>query len=333
MFKMRILLILNFSILFISCETVSKSKFISGYNLGTNYKIKHDSPLDNDSIKIGIDSIFIKINQSMSTYQLDSDISKINEGFKIKVDSFFKEVYFKSYEVWRLTNGAFDPTVGSLVDAYGFGPNKKTPKILSENQLDSLLKITGFDKIYLNEDGVLIKKNKGIVLDFNAIAKGYTVDLISKYLESLGASNYLVEIGGEISAKGLSPKSNRPWKIGIDFPQSNQNKRIIYDTYFLYNRSMATSGNYRHVRIIESTGKKYVHTVDPRTGNSIESNILSVSVIADDCMTADAWATSLMVLSFDEGKEIIENDKTLEAFWILSNEKELKSVYSSGWIQ
>ena len=157
--------------------------------------------------------------------------------------------------------------------------------------------------------------------------------LISIYLESLGASNYLVEIGGEISAKGLSPKSNRPWKIGIDFPQSNQNKRIIYDTYFLYNKSMATSGNYRHVRIIESTGKKYVHTVDPRTGNSIESNILSVSVIADDCMTADAWATSLMVLSFDEGKEIIENDKTLEAFWILSNEKELKSVYSSGWIQ
>ena len=330
---MRFFLTFIFSIFLISCKPLSKSKSIKGFQLGTPYIIKHDAQKDKNSLRTDIDSIFFKINRSMSTYKLDSDISKINNGYEVKVDSFFREVYFKSDEIWKLTNGAFDPTVGSLVNAYGFGPNKSQFNELSSKQLDSLLKITGWDKIYLNDEGVLLKNDENIYLDFNAIAKGYAVDVISKYLEKIGAKNYLVEIGGEISAKGLSPESKMPWKIGIDNPKSKLFERNIFDTFSLFNRSIATSGNYRHYRVNEKTGKKYVHTIDPRSGYPKESNILSVSVTANNCMTADAWATSLMVLSFEKGKEIVEKNQDLEALWILSDGKKLKSIYSSGWIK
>lgn len=330
---MRFLLTIFILISFYSCESNVSSYSLSGIALGTPYKIKHDALINKDELELGIDSILKKINKSMSTYDKDSDISKINNGFEIQVDSFFKEVFFKSFEVWKATNGAFDPTVGSLVNAYGFGPDQKFINDISTTQLDSLLNITGWNKIYINDKGYLIKSNKEIYIDFNAIAKGYCVDIISKYLESVGAKNYLVEIGGEISAKGISPKSNNFWKIGIDYPVSDLSKRNNYATYILKNKSMATSGNYRHFRIDKKTGKKYVHSIDPRSGYPIESKILSTTVTAINCMTADAWATSLMILSLDQGLEIIENDKSLEAFWIVSTKNGIEPIFSSGWNQ
>ncbi len=330
---MRFLLPIFILILFYSCESNVSSYSLSGVALGTPYKIKNDALINKDELELGIDSILKKINKSMSTYDKDSDISKINNGFEIQVDSFFKEVFFKSFEVWKATNGAFDPTVGSLVNAYGFGPDQKFINDISTTQLDSLLNITGWNKIYINDKGYLIKSNKEIYIDFNAIAKGYCVDIISKYLESVGAKNYLVEIGGEISAKGISPKSNNFWKIGIDYPVSDLSKRNNYATYILKNKSMATSGNYRHFRIDKKTGKKYVHSIDPRSGYPIESKILSTTVTAINCMTADAWATSLMILSLDQGLEIIENDKSLEAFWIVSTKNGIEPIFSSGWNQ
>lgn len=327
----RLILFIFFSILFCTCEDNTKLNSLTGSALGTSLNIMHDAKIDNNNLKLEIDSLLMKINKSMSTYQLDSDISKINAGLKIQVDSFFRDVFKKSSEVWKLTNGAFDPTVGALVNAYGFGPDIKNIKELSDFQLDSLLNITGWNKISLNKEGFLLKSNINITLDFNAIAKGYTVDLISKYLESIGAKNYLIEIGGEILAKGNSPVRNEPWKIGIDSPESNLFKRNIYSTYSLKNRAMATSGNYRHFRINKKNGKKYVHTIDPRSGYPIESKILSASVTASDCVTADAWATSLMILPLQDGKILIENNSDLEALWIISNEEGLESVYSSGW--
>ena len=330
---MRFILYITFSFLIYSCESSSKSYSLSGFALGTSLNIKHDAEIDTDDLTFNIDSLLMKINKSMSTYQLDSDISKINAGLEIQVDSFFRDVFIESSKIWKLTNGAFDPTVGALVNAYGFGPDKKFINELSDTQLDSLLNITGWNKIKLNKDGFLFKSNKNITLDFNAIAKGYTVDVISKYLESIGAKNYLIEIGGEVSAKGYSPTSNGPWKIGIDSPEPNLSKRNIYTTYSLKDRSIATSGNYRHFRINKKTGKKYVHTIDPRTGYPIQSEILSTSVTAKDCISADAWATSLMVLSLDDGKVLIENDSDLEALWITSTEGGLESFYSSGWMK
>ena len=321
------------SLVFITtkCQNNYKSTTFSGNALGTTYTIKHDSPISNDVLIFDINKILEKINQSMSTYHLDSDISKINNGYQISVDSYFKEVYLKSLEVWSQTNGAFDPTVGSLVNAYGFGPNKNNINSLSDIKIDSLLELTGFDKIKLNEVGVLVKSNKNIILDFNAIAKGYSVDMISKYIEKQGAKNYLVEIGGEIMAKGLSPRNNQPWKIGIDYPNSNSLNTNNYTTYLLSNKAIATSGNYRHFKVDKLTGKRFFHTIDPRTGKSIQSKILSTSVVALDCATADAWATALMVLGLEEGLKLVEKNSDLEALWIIENENALNSVYSSGW--
>ena len=321
------------SLVFITtkCQNNYKSTTFSGNALGTTYTIKHDSPISNDVLIFDINKILEKINQSMSTYHLDSDISKINNGYQISVDSYFKEVYLKALEVWNQTNGAFDPTVGSLVNAYGFGPNKNNINSLSDIKIDSLLELTGFDKIKLNEVGVLVKSNKNIILDFNAIAKGYSVDMISKYIEKQGAKNYLVEIGGEIMAKGLSPRNNQPWKIGIDYPNSNSLNTNNYTTYLLSNKAIATSGNYRHFKVDKLTGKRFFHTIDPRTGKSIQSKILSTSVVALDCASADAWATGLMVLDLEEGLKLIEKNSDLEALWIIENDNALNSVYSSGW--
>ena len=321
------------SLVFITtkCQNNYKSTTFSGNALGTTYTIKHDSPISNDVLIFDINKILEKINQSMSTYHLDSDISKINNGYQISVDSYFKEVYLKALEVWNQTNGAFDPTVGSLVNAYGFGPNKNNINSLSDIKIDSLLELTGFDKIKLNEVGVLVKSNKNIILDFNAIAKGYSVDMISKYIEKQGAKNYLVEIGGEIMAKGLSPRNNQPWKIGIDYPNSNSLNTNNYTTYLLSNKAIATSGNYRHFKVDKLTGKRIFHTIDPRTGKSVQSKILSTSVVALDCASADAWATGLMVLDLEEGLKLIEKNSDLEALWIIENDNALNSVYSSGW--
>lgn len=327
----RYLSLISLVLIITNCQNDNKSGTFTGNALGTSYTIKHDSPVSNDLLIFDINKILEKINQSMSTYDSDSDISKINNGYQISVDPYFKEVYLIAMEVWIKTKGAFDPTVGSLVNAYGFGPNKNDINSLSDIKIDSLLELTGFNKIKLNDDGILIKSNKNITLDFNAIAKGYTVDIISKYLEKKGAQNYLVEIGGEIMAKGFSPRNNQPWKIGIDYPKLNSAKGNNYTTYLLSNMAIATSGNYRHFKIDRVTGKRFSHTIDPRTGKSVQSKILSASVIASDCAKADAWATALMVLDLEEGLNLVEKNKQIEALWIISDDESLKSVFSSGW--
>ena len=150
-------------------------------------------------------------------------------------------------------------------------------------------------------------------------------------LKKKGAQNYLVEIGGEIMAKGFSPRNNQPWKIGIDYPKLNSAKGNNYTTYLLSNMAIATSGNYRHFKIDQVTGKRFSHTIDPRTGKSVQSKILSASVIASDCAKADAWATALMVLDLEEGLNLVEKNKQIEALWIISDDESLKSVFSSGW--
>lgn len=314
-----------------NCQVNKGPKIINGNALGTTYTIKHDSNLSNNDLIFEIDNILEDINNSMSTYDKDSDISKINNGYLIQVDQYFRKVYEKSFEIWIQTGGAFDPTVGSLVNAYGFGPDQKNIKPLSETKIDSLLQLTGFDKIKLDDNGVIVKSNKNVKLDFNAIAKGFTVDIISKYIEKQGGKNFLVEIGGEIFAKGINPKNNQPWKIGIEYPDSSSLKRKNYDIYSLNDKAIATSGNYRHFRLDKITGKKFYHTIDPRTGKSVQSKILSASVISSDCITADAWATSLMVLSLNEGINLVESNSNIEALWIISTDSGFKSVFSSGW--
>ena len=328
----RIIYIGIFSSIFFSCNNfIYKKKTISGYSFGTSFLIQYEGSVNNEIIiKNQIDSLFKIINNSLSTYISNSDISKINRGDSLLVvDDHFKKVFLRSHDIWKLSEGFFDPTVGSIVNAYGFGPGKKI-KNISKKQLDSLIELTGFSKVSLTSKGTIKKKFSNIYIDFNAIGKGYIVDLISELLNSYDIKNYLIEIGGELIAKGKNPNSGNYWKVAIDDPNQKNNRQFI-KTILLRNKALATSGNYRKYWVDSLSGIKYVHTINPKNGKSIQSKILSVSVIASDCMTADAWATALMIMPIELSKSIIESIEDVDAYWVLSNYSGYDEIFSSNW--
>ncbi len=317
--------------IFLSCEIDSKMNSITGYALGTSYQINYQElNINKEEIRRDIDSLFNVINSSISTYKSDSDINKINfSNVNVIVDNHFVRIFKKVSEIWKETNGYFDPTIGSLVNAYGFGPKKGLNNI-SIHQKDSIQKLIGWDKITLTKENKILKKNNNIIIDFNAIGKGYMVDLIDQYLINLGSNNHLVEIGGEIIGRGKNLKSNKYWNVAIEKP-SNKNHRSIISIVEIKNNAIATSGNYRKYRIDSLSGKKYVHIINPKTGDSIKSNILSATVITSDCMSADAYATALMVMTLEEGINFVEENKEIEAYWIIFESDRFKEVYSKGW--
>ena len=318
-------------LLILSCkETWSKQKELNGLALGTTYSIKYTTEIPEREVQKGIDSLLHLLNKSLSTYLPNSDISKINRGDTfVIVDNHFKKVFKKATALWKATSGYFDPTVGALVNAYGFGPGQSLT-IVNQYQLDSLLILTGWEKIRLLPNGTIKKQHPDIYIDFNALAKGYVVDVIGHYLSGLGYSNFMVEIGGEVLAYGNSPKTNQPWKIGIDDPFQGSQRKFI-QTLNLKNQALASSGNYRKFRIDPDTGERYVHSINPINGLCSASKILSTSVKAPDCMTADAWATALMVMPFEMGKQLIENDPELEALWIVDENEKNKIIYTDGF--
>ena len=302
-----------------------------GFALGTTYNIQYVANASVDKVQTGIDSILNVINKSLSTYLPQSDISMINRGdTTVVVDYHFRAVFEKATEVWNATGGYFDPTVGALVNAYGFGPGKAIND-LNPQQKDSLLKLTGWQKTKLNQDQTIKKESPNIYIDFNALAKGYAVDIIGDFLLKSGSLNFMVEIGGEIVAIGNSPKTTKPWKIAIDDPLQLEQRKFL-QTISLKNEALASSGNYRKYRLDPVSGIRFVHSVNPLNGSAIKTNILSTSVKAPDCMTADAWATALMVMPLEKGKALIENDPQLEALWTVVDEGEkIKSVESQNW--
>lgn len=302
-----------------------------GYALGTSYSVQYKSfGLEKEKIQFEIDSLFTVINASMSTYLPSSIISKINRGDSlVQVDDHFKEVFQLSTLVWEATSGMFDPTVGALVNAYGFGPGKALARI-SDQQRDSLLGITGWQRVRLSPDSRVIKNSPALYLDFNAIAKGYTVDVISEHLSSLGSTNHLIEIGGEIHVQGLHPVSGEAWKIGIDRP--NPEQRSLQAVTKLSRGALATSGNYRKYRVDTLTGQKFVHSIHPKKGFPVRSRVLSASVKASTCSLADAYATALMVMPFVQGKALVDANPDLAAYWILANTNgTYEEVFSSNW--
>ena len=305
---------------------------IQGYALGTSYSISYSAPqLPETYLERQVDSIFEVLNQSLSTYLPTSDISKINQGDSLlKIDSHFVKVYQKASEVWEASQGYFDPTVGALVNAYGFGPGKPLKQI-SAQQRDSILSFTGWDKTSLTDQGTIKKEHPKVYFDFNALAKGYVVDVIADFLRLEKVSSFLVEIGGEIVAQGKSPKSNALWRVAIDDPQQGEERKLI-QVIALDNQALATSGNYRKYSIQEETGARWVHSINPKTGEANPSSILSVSVLAPDCMTADAYATALMVMPFGQSKALISDHPELEAYWILADSLGgVKEVFSKGF--
>ncbi len=314
-----------------SCNQIpTKANYLQGFELGTLYNIQYISNIPEDKVQKGIDSIFYVINKSLSTYLPQSDISKINRGdTSVVVDHHFRAVFEKATEVWKATGGYFDPTVGTLVNAYGFGPAKAINE-LNLQQKDSLLALTGWQKVKLKNDHTVVKESPLIYLDFNALAKGYVVDMIGDYLHQMGNKSYMVEIGGEIVTKGNSPKTGQAWKIAIDDPLQGGQRNFL-QTLTLHNQALASSGNYRKYRIDSITGERFVHSINPLNGSALKTNILSTSVKAPDCMTADAWATALMVMPLEKGKKLIENDPQLEALWSVAGEEDLQLIKSGNW--
>ncbi|NLP58514.1 FAD:protein FMN transferase [Lutibacter sp. B1] len=304
--------------IFLSCKNKENSlKTIEGNAIGTTFSIRYLDNKDDVEFDTMIDSIIKKVNNSLSTYISTSDISKINKGdTTIIVDEIFEEVFYKSEKIYQETNGMFDPTVGVLVNAWGFGPGDKIEN-LDSVKIKELLKYVGFNKVSLIDKKVQ-KLYPEIYFDFNAIAKGSLVDDIGKLFEQSEIENYMVEIGGEIRARGINDKGV-PWRIAIENPNFD-GTRSFATTIQLHNESIASSGNYRKYRIAED-GKKYVHTINTKTGYANESNLLSASVISKlDCADVDAYATALMAMGLEKSKEFLENHTELKAFLIFADE-------------
>ena len=301
----------------------------AGPALGTSYSIIYltKDPLD---IQKQIDSVFAVVNQSMSTYIPDSDISKINQGdTTVSVDFMFKDVFELSKTVHQKTDGYFDPTVGVLVDAWGFGPGEQIK--LDSIKVDSLLAYVGFGKVNITEEGRVIKENPDIRFDFNAIAKGYAIDRLGVMLDQLEIDHYLVEVGGELLAKGENRQKNKRWVVGIDDPQVTEGRRLMR-TIFLKDRAMASSGNYRKFRIDSITGEKYVHTIDPKSGYTKNSKVLSTSVVTETCAMADAYATAFMAMDLEDSKGLLNQEDDMEAYIIfLDKNGETKEFMTEGF--
>ena len=300
-----------------------------GGALGTSYSIIYISEESLD-YQQEIDSVFQVMNQSMSTYIPTSDISKINEGDStVVVDEMFKEVFDISTKVHEVSNGYFDPTIGVLANAWGFGPGEQIQ--LDSLKVDSLLSYVGWDKVQLNGDNTITKANSAIRFDFNAVAKGYAIDRLGALLDAKGIQNYLVEVGGEVLAKGTNLVSGKQWTVGIDDPQVETGRQLKL-IVTLEDKAMASSGNYRKFRIDPETGEKYVHTINPKTGYTKNSYVLATSVVANTCAVADAFATTFMAMDLEESKKVLGNHGELEAYIIYLDENgDTKEFMTSGF--
>ncbi len=331
-------LLLGFFIFFviIGCTKTDDTISISGFTMGTTYSIKiideDKYDIDQNELKPKIDSVLTAFNQQMSTYIEDSEISIFNnrtDNAWQKISNEFYTVLEESQKMSQLTNGAFDITIGPLVDLWGFGGSGQIDwNPPSGSEIALTMNLVGYDKIQLR-DKFTRKLNINTVIDLNAIAKGYGVDIVFDYLVDVGYKNILVEIGGEVRCSGFN-QNNEYWKVGIDKPILEILPGTDLQTIVsLDNEALATSGDYRNYFIYND--KLYSHTINPRTGYPIENGVASASVIAPNCMTADAFATALMVMG-KEGIGLIEKLENVEALIIERiGIDEFEVTKSSGW--
>jgi thiamine biosynthesis lipoprotein len=318
--KINILLVLIASLLLVSCGQTYQ--YEEGFVFGTTYHVVYQS---SESVQKAYRAKLQEVDNSLSSFNKTSIITKVNNNLDPVCDSMFIEVFTNSQKISEITGGAFDITVAPIVNAWGFGFKKYNENV----NIDSLMQFVGYKKVRL-ENKRIIKEIPNIQLITSAIAKGYAVDVVANYLESKGIINYMIEIGGEIRARGVNEKK-AVWRVGIDKPidDISAEHRVLQDVVEMPEGALATSGNYRNFYI--KGGKKYSHTIDPRTGYPVEHGLLSASVKAKNCMLADAYATSFMVLGLEKTKEIINNDHSLEAYIIYSNNGELREWKSTGF--
>ena len=307
-----------FFLFLISCSNKEKSILItnSDHAQGTYYHIKYLSPNAID-YKSDIDSIIAEIDSSLSTYYKESLISKINNQDTYKTDYLFNDVYFNAKKVYEESNGYFDCSIYPIVSLLGFYEKDFNPSDIDSQQVNNILKNVGFQKIELVKDSIHLPKN--MYLDFNSIAQGYTVDLIAQFLNKKNIDNYLIELGGEISASGRNADEDI-WKIGVDKPTEKIDTKDRFSFILeLENTSLATSGNYRN--FYKYKGVKYSHTINPFSGFPVNNRLLSVTVTHDKCSLADAYATAFMAMGVKKTIKFIQSRDDIGVYLIYTNKE------------
>jgi FAD:protein FMN transferase len=316
--------------LFISCTSKQEKKyyFYEGPIQGTTFHITYEWDKD---LAPQIDSLLEAFNNSLSNYDPQSTISKINNNQTTEADELFIEMFETSYEVYDKSNGAFDISIAPVINEWGFGWIKKSNESIPDtSKIVELLQYVGMDKISLS-NGKIVKQYPETMLISNAVAQGLSVDYIAKYFFKLGLKNFLIEIGGEVYCFGQNSRGE-DWRIGVDKPvedsgyEDRENQIIVN----LSGKAIATSGNYR--KYIENGKSKYGHTFDPKTGFPAQNTLLSVSVVSESCMMCDAWATAFMVCGLEESKKILLTLKNVDAYFIyLDKNGQTKTYMTEGF--
>ena len=304
-----------FTLILCACSSSDNRILVknSGEAQGSYYHIQYLSE-NGENYKSQIDSILLEVDSSLSIYKDYSLISKLNKRENIKTDTLFNAVFLGAQKVFVESEGNFDCSVSPLVNAWGFYKNKLGDSLVIDSAIIRIISkyYVGFDKISLIADSLVLPK--GMSLDFNSIAQGYTVDIIAQFLESKGDSNYLVEVGGELLAKGKNADGNI-WRVGVDKPSEDIDEQERFQFILdLENKALATSGNYR--KFYEENGVKYAHTINPFTGFPAQNRLLSVTVIHDNCMLADAYATAFMVMGVKQSKQFAKTHSEIEIYLV-----------------
>ena len=318
-----------FFIIILSACSSSDNRILvtnSGEAQGSYYHIKYMSA-NGDNYKSQIDSILLEVDSSLSIYKDYSLISKLNNGESLKTDSLFNQVFNAANKVYQETEGNFDCSVRPLVNAWGFYKDKLGDSLVVDSlKFRKILQNVGYSNIVLIQDSLILPK--GMSLDFNAIAQGFAVDVIAKFLESKNIKNYLVEVGGELLAKGKNADGDI-WRVGVDKPSEdidiNERFQFILD---LENKALATSGNYR--KFYEKNGVKYSHTINPFSGFPAQNRLLSVTVIHDNCMLADAYATAFMVMGVKKSKQFALEHPEVEIYLVYTGKDGSWKTYISS---
>lgn len=308
-------------------DTPKKQYYHNQGNIfGTYYNIRYEGTEDlHEAIKQRLQ----EFDNSLSMFNEESIISKINRNDSVETDSLFEAMYTEAYTISELSNGAFDITIRPLVNAWGFGTNKRNSEEIDKSHLDSLKQIVGYKKTSLKAHR-LYKEDNRITLDASAIAKGFSCDIIADLLRENDCNNLLVDIGGEVVVQGINEKGN-PWRVGISRPTIDAMgmEKELQEIIESSNLCMATSGNYLQYYFVD--GERRSHTIDPRTGYPVHHSLLSATVTASSCMRADALATACMVLGKDDALKMIDGIPDAACYLIVAEEEQLRVITSSRW--
>lgn len=312
-----------------ACARQPQKMHLEGLVQGSYYAITYYDEQGRD-FKKGFDSIFHAIDMSVNLWVDSSIICKVNRNEDVILDDIFIDNFNIAQQAAELSGGSFDPTIGPLVEAWGFGKREVESvkcKVESNEWVDSLRGLVDYRKVWI-EDGRLKKGNPAMRLDFNAIAQGYTTDLIGAYLESKGVENYIVDVGGEVYARGCKPDGSS-WIVGIEKPSADwDSERVVQQRVELRDKGIVTSGSYR--KYVERDGKRFSHSIDPTTGYPVEHSLLSATVIAETAVWADALASICMVMGMEKSLEIINGLDGVEAYYIFVNDQGALETYSTA---